>query len=484
MIEKIKNFIADNWYYASLCTIFTICIFYRLFAYCLFSEFWLDEAALASNFIKNTGFLWIFKQLDNTQIAPPLFLLLIKITTLRFGAIEHSLKFTPLISSLATIPVFYFLSIKFFNTKRAILLSNFLFAVNFIMARYSGEFKQYSTDVLVFMSALIMADKITTENLSKIKAIKYAIIFTLLFFLSQPVIFILCGFFIYNFLKNPKKPLTYIITVIPLFFALVYRAFQPLELMLRMKQYWSDCFIAFNNFNRIINENFMFFTDQKPFSEFLAIFAIIGFPILIFKKSKINRIFAFSFFGIIMAGILHIYPVYQRLILFLLPFIIFSIAQCIDFKIKPAKYDKVLSMAAILVIIVSLVLFRLSLKKNCRRFMNAGRAQTIAVFLKENFNQSTDNLILNPGADVVYKYYSRRLDMGISENKIVRINFRNTADFIKDIKTLKQNVFYWLYIPHPTDYIHLKALLNASDIYYSIDLANFRLYKIKIKNPL
>ena len=83
-------------------------------------------------------------------MAPPLFLACVKFLISVFGKSDIVFRFLPFLSSILSVFVFYKLSKTFLKSKAAIILANFLFAVNFSLIFYGSEFKQYSTDVLVF----------------------------------------------------------------------------------------------------------------------------------------------------------------------------------------------------------------------------------------------------------------------------------------------------------------------------------------------
>lgn len=466
---------------------------YRIAAYCISNQLWLDEAFLADSFIENskgecTSALWMFKTLKHYQIAPPLFLFAVNFLTAGFGTGEYVLKFLPLCASLASIPVFYILSKKSLTTKHSIILANFLYAINFTMARYSAEFKQYSVDVLFFMLALLFADKIKTINLTPVKILKYSLIFTLGVFISQPVIFILSGFCIYNFFKNPKDIKPFLIAVFPLISVLIYRFSLSKELINFMKQYWQNSFLTPDNTFDILNDNLMFFINYNPDFKFLIFFVLAGFCIFIFKKQSINKIFMFSFASIILAGVLNIYPVSARLILFLLPFFILFIAQCFDFKFKNNKKNFILSVFVTGFSVISLALFMLGIfyKKNYDKFYNISHAGTISGILKENFDQNTDNLLVTTTSNNIWEYYSKRLNFNIENKRITKINLRNDAQVDTAKNTIERNKIYWLYLPASSNRKterYVENFLEDAEIYYHISLKSslgtkYMLYKI------
>src|SRR5690348_5153488 len=65
----------------------------------------LDEAAVARN-VLDRGVLGLLTPLDYAQVAPPGFLLLVKLATALFGPAEWALRLTPFIFGLAALLLF------------------------------------------------------------------------------------------------------------------------------------------------------------------------------------------------------------------------------------------------------------------------------------------------------------------------------------------------------------------------------------------
>ncbi len=87
-LVKVLKFFQKYWYYAIICFIITIGIFYRAEIYLIDKLIGFDEAQLIYNFTENPGFLWVFHPLQNLQISPPLFLIAVKLLTKIFGYSE------------------------------------------------------------------------------------------------------------------------------------------------------------------------------------------------------------------------------------------------------------------------------------------------------------------------------------------------------------------------------------------------------------
>lgn len=126
-------------------------IFLRAWEYLGNRSMWLDEASLALNLV-NKSFLGLAGPLDLAQFAPLGFLWLERVAVILFGGSEYSLRFFPLIVSIAASPLFYKVS-SYFLDKTSILLALFIFSISNVLIYYSSEAKQYSFDV--FTTALL-----------------------------------------------------------------------------------------------------------------------------------------------------------------------------------------------------------------------------------------------------------------------------------------------------------------------------------------
>ncbi len=459
-LAKVLKFFQKYWYYAIICFIITIGIFYRAEIYLIDKLIGFDEAQLIYNFTENPGFLWVFHPLQNLQISPPLFLIAVKLLTKIFGYSEYVFSFIPFISSIVSIFVFYILSKQFLAKKRSIILANFLFMINFILLLYSFTFKQYGLDVTVFMIILMYSARINIEKLDWVTILKYGFIFTVLFFISQPTIFILFGFICYAFLNTSikhsfskrvlidtlKNYKFIFIAFIPLVFVLLYKFSMPSNLSDFMNDYWQIGFISIKNLPLLLKENLNFFTYQAKYLFWLIPFMLIGFLISIFRKTRINQILMFSILGAVLASILHLYPLLVRVIAYFIPFMIIFISRCFDIKILNTKVDKALSFLVIfLVFIVSgLFLARVIFKNNMRIFYAANESKTINTILFENFDKKNDILILPASSKTLYHYYSKRHNF--YTGNIYEVNSYNKKAFIDGLNKIEKNKTYWIYL--------------------------------------
>lgn len=150
----------------------------------------LDESNLAHN-IAQRGFDGLFGSLLNSQISPPLYLCISKLSTLLFGINEYALRLPSIIAGIGSMYVFYLLVKKLITSDIAQCYVLFMLGFSTLAIRYSSEFKQYGFDILLTLIFTLFA----VSNIDNLAKSKYFLILTLAgsiaIWLSMPIIFIL-----------------------------------------------------------------------------------------------------------------------------------------------------------------------------------------------------------------------------------------------------------------------------------------------------
>ncbi|NRB64740.1 MAG: hypothetical protein HRU40_17225 [Saprospiraceae bacterium] len=169
----------------------------------------LDEANLARNIVERPirGF---FALLDYQQYAPPLFLSMVKGTIGVFGPSEMGLRFIPLLASLGSLYMIYRLSAKWITAAWPRLIPLFLTTFSYDMIRYGTECKQYSVDVFLFLSLILLATRWQPATINRYQILIWAGLGTISIWLSMPIIFCLAGIGLYyglSFLRTQKYEL-------------------------------------------------------------------------------------------------------------------------------------------------------------------------------------------------------------------------------------------------------------------------------------
>lgn len=126
----------------------------RLRQYLSGRSLWLDEAMLALNIV-NRDFAGLLKPLDYDQGAPLGFLLLEKLTISLLRNGELTLRLPSVIAGCLSLIIFYLL-LRRFLSPAGLLPALALFAFSERLIYYTSELKQYSFDVFVALTLLII----------------------------------------------------------------------------------------------------------------------------------------------------------------------------------------------------------------------------------------------------------------------------------------------------------------------------------------
>ena len=125
--------------------------------YLLNYPMWCDETMLAANLL-DRPWSTLARPLAYRQVCPLGFLGLEWITVQLIGFSELSLHLIPLVCSIASVPLFYFLARRVLGDRtNAVLLAVAIFTVSEPPIRYAAEVKPYSADLLVSLVLLYFA---------------------------------------------------------------------------------------------------------------------------------------------------------------------------------------------------------------------------------------------------------------------------------------------------------------------------------------
>lgn len=175
-------------------TLLGLSLLCRLAVYWQNRSLFLDEANLARN-IAERSFAGFFTPLDYQQYAPPLFLVLEKISYGLAGASEWALRFWPLVMGGLALYGFYLILRKTVGTDLPALFVFYLFAFSQVYIRYGTELKQYSTDMAVSVGLLLAALEYPPLKNRGIR--RWILLGSIAVWLSMPSIFLLAGIGLY-----------------------------------------------------------------------------------------------------------------------------------------------------------------------------------------------------------------------------------------------------------------------------------------------
>ncbi|HLO28229.1 MAG TPA: hypothetical protein VK249_03785 [Anaerolineales bacterium] len=356
----------------------------RIRQYLTGRSLWVDEAMLALNIV-NRNFAGMFKPLDYDQGSPIGFLLAEKIFNVLLGKNEFALRLFPLLVGLISLWLFTLLLERVFNcwsglshlpdlpsksravpgnpdqslaeqTKTVELRSRrtlsgaglltalALFALNPRLVYYSSEVKQYIVDVAVTISLLLIAAPLFSPAPRKKHFAWLALAGFVALWFSHPALFVLAGIglalVIMTLQRRDYSSLRALIGIGLLWlldFAFLYLlVLKDLSRNPYMREYWQGAFLPVPPWSDPAWFTTTIAQDIKvqfgmPYAVFL-VFALmlVGWIVLFFQNRPYALAFACILFTTLTASALQFYPVFERMILFLVPIGIILLGKSVE----------------------------------------------------------------------------------------------------------------------------------------------------------
>lgn len=451
-------------------------IFIRVLFYSYDRPFWNDECALALNLV-NFNVFNCFSSLNFGQAAPPLFLVASGIFAKNFSNVELSLRFIPLLSSIISIFVFYNLSKQILNKKITIFLAMLLFCFNYRLIYYSQEFKQYSSDILIFLCILTSYFYLGFRESNFKKLLSVGLAYALSIWFSFTSVFAICTVFLILMFKNIKlyKKLAFLFIPILISFLCFYFNQHYLTISTFFHNYWAAGFIRhdFSNFFLLLFEYFKYSFS----SLFVFIFFMVG---LILKLKDVkNEKSLILIIPIVLAIILSyfsVYPLCSRVALYLIPICILFAVQVVDYiNIKNKSINYILY--GVIIFLISIISVNQSLDNVI--FKNYEYEDIIFPLNKaKKLMKTCDILYIPDGSVISYDFYETnyKFENTIIENQRIY----DSKEYLKLLDKLPKNkTYYYIYCHFPNKQQRLY------DIYlWAKQKKNFKIYVDKHFNGL
>ncbi len=158
----------------------------------------IDEANVARN-ISERGFIGLTAPLNYEQYAPPLYLWMVKLSTIVLGMGEMALRLPALLAGIIMLWLFY-KALKEYATVNAAWYALLIVATGLFYIRYSAELKQYMGDATVALALILLALRVDIFTTTRARFIAFwAIVGSIAVWLSMPSVFIMAGIGAYYF---------------------------------------------------------------------------------------------------------------------------------------------------------------------------------------------------------------------------------------------------------------------------------------------
>jgi len=447
----------------------------RLRQYLTGRSLWLDEAMLALNIV-NRDYGDLFQPLDYDQGAPIGFMLVEKTFNLIFGRHEFSLRLFPLLIGLASLWLFYLL-LKRSTSGAGFWVALALFAFNPRLIYYSSEMKQYIVDVTVTIALLLSAMPLFQQASRKAFAtLAFAGLLALWF--SHPSLFVLAGIglalFISYFQKRDFVNLRFTIGMGILW--LVNLAFlysltlSDLRNNSYMHEYWQDAFAPLppwsdwswylTAFQKNMGTQFGF--SYAPGLIFILMLA--GWIILFIQKRAFAIMLAGILFFTLLASSLGLYPVLERMGLFLVPIGILLIGKSLEIHAQKLRAYPIASTIVVLAL-SGFVLFA-PFTRTLEQFFTPKYFEHIRPtmgFLQGAWKEG-DLMFISNGAVPAFEFYAPMYVLNdIAYTAGLREDYADPDAILKQIKTFQGHERAWVLISH----VYEKGNFNEKDFLLS-----------------
>ena len=164
----------------------------RVVQYVANTSLWLDEIALVMGILDSDLVALLTQPLPFDQVAPKGFLLIEKLSVLAFGSSDYVLRLLPFLSSIVGLGAFWRLSTLMLPGTGA-LVAMLLFATAAPLIAFSGQAKQYSTDVCAALLLTLLAHHLISQKPTTRGTWLSAVGGTALLWLSQPAVLVAAG---------------------------------------------------------------------------------------------------------------------------------------------------------------------------------------------------------------------------------------------------------------------------------------------------
>ncbi|MEN9333935.1 MAG: hypothetical protein RLY35_1115 [Bacteroidota bacterium] len=377
---------------------------------------WVDELLLALNFIEQ-DWSHLLHPLDYRQMAPIGFLLATKCFAILFDNQDFAFKILPAFAWFAS----WFLfkkTLEFFKVSSLILWGTMaLFSSNFILLSYSYEFKQYSTDV--FFSLTIYYFYLLIQDKKQILPwLKFGFILGISILFSNIAIVIMAALALIAFISDGKKFFSSFFFKTLIFQAIIFLLYYTKFLYQHptegyMLQYWKSknaFFPSPNGFSFLIHKTQIILNIVFN-NKYIGLLIILISTSTFFVKGKFSffRLQNISFiilFSHLILSALNKYPFENRFILYIIPFILISLAcgfykteESIFFDKKKHFIFSVVTSASLLLAIIY------GQMKNIQDLLNPKEDIKSLMAEIENRSESIDYLYISEGAEVGFLYY-------------------------------------------------------------------------------
>lgn len=441
-----------------LTTLVVLGVALRAVAYLPATSLWLDEVLLARNIeaLSLRELLTVPLHLD--QVAPRGYLLLAKLSVLSFGNTELALRLPAFAAAIVAMFVFRRLAERMLEGL-AVPCAVALFAIGIPFIKYGAEVKQYAGDALATVLVLLMALDLAQHDRSSGRVALAGVAGAVLVWFSQAAVLVLCGVGVvlaFAWLRARATRLQRVVLVaVPVWAvgcaaAVVAgrRAMTPATSQF-MQEFWVRGFMPLPfqplvALRWLVEQGLSVFTDPTLFSYplpavYLAV-AVVGFVVVWRRRPLHGQMLVAVVLVAIGAAAAQQYPFRSRLMFYLLPVLVLTIASGVEgIRRALSRLHPVAGVTAMTALLAPPVLaivaapppYDLEYQRVVMAFLQARR-------------QPADRIHAFPLARIPLLYYARRYGLEPGDITTVRCDRDDTRAYVRDMDQFRGVPRLWL----------------------------------------
>lgn len=506
---KYLKFIADDrvlifLFKLSIILIILFGVFCRIKLYLTQAPLWYDETALSLSYLnKKILDIGLFNHLELGQKAPPLFSVLVHLTTKIAGYNLLTLRFIPFISGVLSLPAFYLLLKNNLKTRTAILMGLFIFSINPMLIYYCGEVKQYSSDVFICICLLICFKyiKLDKDSLTTSKTFLYGLISVVLLLFSFPCIFIIPSIVFVKTFEEKYINKKCLIIALGLILTCAYLYFSDKDICRWLFEVYGrdngGSFLEFN-INSLLHLgnyylNFIVYNFHNIKVIPLLVLILSGFILFIKENNKIYLLFVSILMLTVLTSLCRLYPMFNRLILFFTPMLFLCISKVFDYKII-TRLGKIILIGIIFYVLSLYYLPYINIQSQkmiyCMPLEEREYFKTVICKTLNDYNGEA--ILIDECTAAFFKTYLKIYNINKEVNYILYYTDDNKSEFINFIDANNDNKGKWIIgnqlpgFENPVEMKFIEAELKKRNIKYEKQYYdgknNFVFYLYKILN--
>ena len=370
---------------------------------------WVDEAAFAYSFSQRNLLNLTVGAFEWDQIAPIIYLYIVKIITILLGNSEITLRLFSVISYVLTLILTYKFAKNVFKLKYPLMPAAFVANIPIVL-RYSNQFITYMFDAVVCLFVLYMYYLYTQK---KIDFKKLIIIFVIAIWASNPACFciggvLLCELVVAISEKNYKyiKNIFIGIGCVLLSFGIYYFYWlRDVSVSSNMQEFWG--MYAFPIYPNSLEEisRLFFLLDNVMWRTFGFASVIIGIGTIValvigaIKQDKMKISILFMIFIMLFASSISMFPFDTRLLIFIYPILallIFDLLQ--SFFTKDKLKNLIVVVLGFILIFSNVGIIYYSIEENV--YLENEEANFLVDYLYDNIKEDEKIYVYNTALPV------------------------------------------------------------------------------------